>query len=225
MRAVLEASQYIDKLENRPAHGRGRVPARSTSTRRRKSSSAACSGEYDYGDGRKEKDPNYMTFFDRNTNFPWKSHGVWWLTQFRRWGMVKEAPDYKGLVDRVHRPDIFREVAKEMGIEVPEEDMKKETFFDGVEFDPAEPEEYAKKFRRPQSWRRGRAMTDEVDLATLVLPLLGYRRRAAHVDDAQPDRGAGSAVAAENLGGEQAVHPGSVFQGRRDEPGIGRFAF
>ena len=36
-------------------------------------------GDYDYGDGRKEKDPNYMTFFVRNTNFPWKSFGVWWL--------------------------------------------------------------------------------------------------------------------------------------------------
>jgi nitrate/nitrite transport system substrate-binding protein len=103
-------------------------------------------GDYDYGDGRKEKDKYYMTFYDRYTNFPQKSHGVWWLTQFRRWGMVKEAPDYKGIVDRVHRVDIYREVAKEMGIEAPREDMKKETLFDGVTFDPAKPEEYAKSF-------------------------------------------------------------------------------
>ena len=60
--------------------------------------------------------------------------------------MVKETPDYKGLVDRVHRPDIYREVAKEMSIEVPREDMKKETLFDGVPFDPAEPEKYVKAF-------------------------------------------------------------------------------
>jgi nitrate/nitrite transport system substrate-binding protein len=33
-----------------------------------------------------------------------------------------------------------------MGIEAPREDMKKETFFDGVTFDPAKPEEYAKAF-------------------------------------------------------------------------------
>jgi nitrate/nitrite transport system substrate-binding protein len=103
-------------------------------------------GDYDYGDGRKEKDKYYMTFYDRDTNFPQKSHGVWWLTQFRRWGMVKEAPDYKGIVDRVHRPDIYREVAKDMGLEVPREDTKKETFFDAVAFDPAKPEEYAKGF-------------------------------------------------------------------------------
>ena len=87
-----------------------------------------------------------MTFFVRNTNFPWKSHGVWWLSQFRRWGMVKEAPDYKGLVNQVLRPELQREVAKELGIAMPKEDMKKETLFDGVEFDPSKPEEYAKKF-------------------------------------------------------------------------------
>jgi nitrate/nitrite transport system substrate-binding protein len=60
--------------------------------------------------------------------------------------MVKEAPDYKGLVNTVLRPDVLREVSKEMGISMPKEDMKKETFFDGVEFDPSKPEAYAKKF-------------------------------------------------------------------------------
>ena len=60
--------------------------------------------------------------------------------------MAKEELDYTGLVNRVHRPDIFREVAKEMGLETPVEDMKKETLFDGVEFDPAQPEQYARMF-------------------------------------------------------------------------------
>ena len=145
MRAVLEASQWNDKLENRTrmAEVVGQpqyVNAAKEIILRR------MLGDYDYGDGRREKDKYYMTFFDRQTNFPLKSHGTWWLTQFRRWGMVKEPPDYKGLVDRVHRPDIFREVAKQMGVETPREDTKKETLFDGVTFDPAEPEKYAKGF-------------------------------------------------------------------------------
>ncbi len=33
-----------------------------------------------------------------------------------------------------------------MGVAVPKEDMKKETLFDKVEFDPSNPEEYVKKF-------------------------------------------------------------------------------
>jgi nitrate/nitrite transport system substrate-binding protein len=146
MRAVLEASQWNDKLENRPrmAEVIGQPQyvnaARDTILGR-------MLGDYDYGDGRKEKDRFAMTFFDRQTNFPMKSHGTWWLTQFRRWGMVKEAPDYKGLVERVHRPDIFREVAKQMGVETPRAEAQKETFFDGGVFDPAaDPEKYATGF-------------------------------------------------------------------------------
>ena len=145
MRAVLEASQWNDKLENRTRMA-DVVGQPQYVNAAKEIILGRMVGDYDYGDGRKEKDKYYMTFYDRYTNFPQKSHGVWWLSQFRRWGMVKEAPDYKGIVDRVHRPDIYREVAREMGIEAPREDMKKETLFDGVTFDPAKPEEYAKAF-------------------------------------------------------------------------------
>ena len=61
--------------------------------------------------------------------------------------MVKGAPDYTGITNKVLRPDIYREVAKEMSITVPKEDMKKETLFDKIEFDPTKPEEYVKKFQ------------------------------------------------------------------------------
>ncbi|HEX9747377.1 MAG TPA: CmpA/NrtA family ABC transporter substrate-binding protein [Methylomirabilota bacterium] len=145
LRAMLEAGQWADKLENRPRLAEVVSRPQYINTPKEVILGRLL-GEYDYGDGRKEKDKYYMTFFDRQTNFPLKSHGVWWVSQFRRWGMVKEAPDYKGIVDRVHRPDIYREVAKEMGLETPREDMKKETLFDGVPFDPADPEKYAKSF-------------------------------------------------------------------------------
>jgi nitrate/nitrite transport system substrate-binding protein len=145
MRAVIEASQWIDKLENR-ARMAEVVSQPQYINCPKEIIYGRLLGEYDYGDGRKEKDKYYMTFFDRHTNFPQRSHGVWWLSQFRRWGMVKEPPDYKGLVERVHRSDIFREVAQEMGVETPREDMKKETLFDGVTFDPADPEKYARSF-------------------------------------------------------------------------------
>ena len=145
MRAVIEAGQWNDKLENRPKMAEVVAQPQYINTTKEVILGRML-GDYDYGDGRKEKDKYYMTFFDRYTTFPLKSHGVWWLSQFRRWGMVKEAPDYKGIVDRVHRPDLYREVAKEMGLEAPREDTKKETFWDGVTFDPADPEKYAKGF-------------------------------------------------------------------------------
>jgi len=145
LRAMTESSQFVDKVENR-AQVVEVVSRPQYINTPKEVILGRMLGEYDYGDGSQAKDPNYMIFHDRQTNFPWKSHGVWWLTQFRRWGMVKGTPDYTGIVNKVHRPEIYREVAKEMGIAVPKEDMKKETLFDKVEFDPSKPEAYVKKF-------------------------------------------------------------------------------
>jgi nitrate/nitrite transport system substrate-binding protein len=102
-------------------------------------------GKYDYGDGKVEQDPNYIIFSQRECNFPQKTFGLWWLTQFRRWGMVKAAPDYQGIVKRVVRQDIFLEAMKEMNVAGKFQDMQKQTLMDGV-FDPAEPEKYALSF-------------------------------------------------------------------------------
>src|SRR5213593_2817507 len=50
-------------------------------------------GRYEYGDGRKEQDKYYMIFSNRDCNYPQRAFGLWWISQFRRWGMVKETPD------------------------------------------------------------------------------------------------------------------------------------
>ncbi|HUQ68824.1 MAG TPA: CmpA/NrtA family ABC transporter substrate-binding protein [Planctomycetaceae bacterium] len=103
-------------------------------------------GHYDYGDGRKIEDPNYMIFSQRNCNYPQAKYGVWWLSQFRRWGMVEGAPDYEGIVKKVLRADLYEEAMKEIGYAHGGPNNEPETLFDGVQFDPAKPEEYAASF-------------------------------------------------------------------------------
>jgi nitrate/nitrite transport system substrate-binding protein len=102
-------------------------------------------GNYDYGDGRKEQDKFYMVFSDRDCNYPHAAFGMWWLSQFRRWGMVKEPPDYRGMAKRVLRSDIYVEAMKEMGMTPKVVEMQKATLFDGV-FDASDPEKYARSF-------------------------------------------------------------------------------
>jgi nitrate/nitrite transport system substrate-binding protein len=102
-------------------------------------------GKYDYGDGRVEQDPSYMIYSDRQTNYPHQIYGRWWLTQFRRWGMVKTAPDYVGVPQRVLRADIYLQAMKELGITVMVQEQQKVQLFDGV-FDGTDPEKYAKSF-------------------------------------------------------------------------------
>ena len=102
-------------------------------------------GKYNYGDGRTEQDPNYMIFSSRNCNYPHRIYATWWLTQFRRWGMVKEAPDYAGVSKRVLRSDIYLEAMKELGVKVNVAEEQKITLFDGT-FDGKDPDKYARSF-------------------------------------------------------------------------------
>src|SRR5947208_4949611 len=103
-------------------------------------------GDYDFGDGRKKKDANYMIFHERNCNYPQPKYAMWWLTQFRRWGMVDRAPDYTGVAKQVMRPDLYEEAMKEIGYAHGGQNNEPETLFDGATFDPVKPEEYAKSF-------------------------------------------------------------------------------
>jgi nitrate/nitrite transport system substrate-binding protein len=104
-------------------------------------------GKMDYGDGRTMQDEFYMHFSKRNCNYPQPAYAKWWLTQFRRWGMVSGAPDYEGVTSKVMRGDIYTEAMKEIGVTDRTQDDSGWEMFDGVKFDPAgNLEAYAKGF-------------------------------------------------------------------------------
>ena len=144
--AVIEAAQYIDNMENRTKVAE--VIARKEYVNAPFDVVLGrMQGKYVYGDGKSEQDPNYMKFYRNGEGtFPWKSHGLWFLTQHRRWGFIQQPIDYKKVVDAVNRTDLYREAAKALGVPVPAEEYKKEMLFDGIEFDPGDPEGYVKKF-------------------------------------------------------------------------------
>jgi nitrate/nitrite transport system substrate-binding protein len=101
-------------------------------------------GETDYGDGRKKKG-EFMKFWRDHASFPFKSHDKWFLAETRRWGFLPKGVDYDKVVDAVNRSDLWREAAKEIGQSamIPKSDSRGvETFFDGVKFDPENPEAY-----------------------------------------------------------------------------------
>jgi nitrate/nitrite transport system substrate-binding protein len=144
LKALHLASVDLDRMENRPKFAE--VIARPSYINCPPATIIErLLGKYEYGDGRVEQDPNYMVFSNRNTNYPHQIYGKWWLTQLRRWGMTKGAPDYTGVAKRVIRPDIYREAMKELNVPVNVTEEQKITLFDGV-FDGSDPEKYAKSF-------------------------------------------------------------------------------
>jgi nitrate/nitrite transport system substrate-binding protein len=145
LKALHEASVWLDKLENRPEQAE--IVSRPTYINCPKEIILGrLQGHYDFGDGRKKEDPNYMIFSQRNCNYPQPKYAVWWLTQFRRWGMVQGTPDYAGVAKQVMRSDIYEAAMKEIGYKHGGLDNKPEKLFDGALFDPARPEVYAKEF-------------------------------------------------------------------------------
>ncbi len=104
-------------------------------------------GNIDFGNGRKvENSPVAMKFWADNASYPYKSHDTWFVTEDIRWGYIPADTDIKALVDKVNREDIWREAATALNVpadQIPTSTSRGvETFFDGVTFDPENPQAY-----------------------------------------------------------------------------------
>jgi nitrate/nitrite transport system substrate-binding protein len=145
LKALHEASVWLDDMANRPEQAE--IVSQATYINcPPELILGRLQGHYDYGDGRVIEDPNYMTFSVRNCNYPQPKYAKWFLSQFRRWGMVEGAPDYEGIAKQVMRTDLYEEAMKEIGYQHGGLNNDPETLFDGKVFDPAKPEEYATSF-------------------------------------------------------------------------------
>ncbi len=145
LKALHEASVWLDKMENRTEQAQ--IVSKATYINcPPEIILGRLKGEYDFGDGRTKQDSHYMIFSDRNCNYPQTKYATWFLTQYRRWGMVDASVDYKGIASKVMRGDIYEEAMKEIGATHGGPNSDPETLFDGIAFDPAKPEEYAKSF-------------------------------------------------------------------------------
>ncbi len=145
--AVLEASKYIDTMSNRASvseiiGGKSYVNAPPPVILCR------MLGKYENGLGKTWNDPDYMKFhMDGEVNYPFLSHGIWFLTQHKRWGLLKDDVDYLAVAKQVNQTELYTDVAKTLGIPVPKSPMKTEKLFDGTVFDPSKPAEYAAGFK------------------------------------------------------------------------------
>jgi len=105
-------------------------------------------GRYQNGLGKTWDDKHYMKFFsDGAVNFPYLSDGMWFLTQHKRWGLIKEHPDYLGVARQINQIDLYRSAASALGISVPKEPMRTSRLMDGVVWDGKDPAKYADSFK------------------------------------------------------------------------------
>jgi len=105
-------------------------------------------GRYVNGLGRSWDDPNHMKFYaDGAVNFPYLSDGMWFLTQHKRWGLLKEHPDYLKVATEINRIDVYRQAAAATGTAVPASPLRTSKLIDGVVWDGKDPKRYADAFK------------------------------------------------------------------------------
>jgi nitrate/nitrite transport system substrate-binding protein len=71
---------------------------------------------------------------------------MWFLTQHKRWGLLRDHPDYLGVARQVNQVELYREAATLAGVAVPSEPMRRSTMMDGTTWDGREAARYADSF-------------------------------------------------------------------------------
>ena len=105
-------------------------------------------GRYSNGLGKTWDDKNAMKFFnDGNVTFPYLSDAMWFMTQHKRWGLIKDDPDYLAVAKQVNRIDIYKQAATAAGVALPKSDMRSHKLIDGVVWDGKDPKKYAASFK------------------------------------------------------------------------------
>ncbi len=137
MKAIIEACKWLDNMGNRKKAAGWltkpyyvNAPLAAIESRLLGSSDLGCEL------GVQKYKTDYMTFYNNGiVNTPHKSHAMWFLAQYVRFGYLKVAPNYAVIAEKLILDDLWSEVAKEMNVPV-QPDMKPfKTTFD-VNFDP-----------------------------------------------------------------------------------------
>ena len=105
-------------------------------------------GRYQNGLGKTWDDKNHMKFYaDGNATFPYLSDGMWFLTQHKRWGLLKDHPDYLNVAKQINHIDIYKQAATASNTPVPKDAMRTSKFMDGMVWDGKDPKKYADNFK------------------------------------------------------------------------------
>mgnify|MGYP003133716939 FL=1 len=145
--AILEASRFIDESqENRRSTaqliaGSDYVNAPVASIESR------FLGQYEDGLGHAWLDKHPLRFFGNGeVNMPYHSDGLWFMTQLRRWGLLREDPDYLAVAQSVQQTSLYRDAASALNIAVPDSPMRSAMLMDGSRWDGSDPAGYARSF-------------------------------------------------------------------------------
>lgn len=150
LKAVMEAQQWCDNFDNRKEMA-SILAKREYFGVPENVLLDPLMGKYNMGERTiddRQKAVLYWKDSKGSVSYPYKSHDLWFLTESYRWKFLDKAQydTLKASIDKVNREDIWKQAAQELGVaasDIPTSTSRGvEEFFDGVKFDPANPEAY-----------------------------------------------------------------------------------
>ena len=140
LRAILDATAYASKAENRKEIAEAIAPANYLNAPVTVLEQVL-TGTYADGLGGVKKDPARITF----DPFPYESFAVWMMTQMKRWGQIKGDVDYAGVAKQIFLATDAAKAMKDVGLAAPTASSKTFAVM-GKTFDPTKPDDYVKSF-------------------------------------------------------------------------------
>jgi len=145
--AILEASKFIDSSAKSRHDTATVVSAPSFVNTDMNIIQDRMMGRYTNGIGKTWDDPNAMKFYNEGkANFPYLSDAMWFLTQHKRWGLLKEHPNYLEVAKKVNNIELYKQAATAAGVPIPKSDMRSSKLFDGKVWNGQDPKAYADSF-------------------------------------------------------------------------------
>ena len=148
MMAMLEASQYIDEMKNRSEVAKT-IGTKAYVGAEPQVIEPRLMGKYDLGGTNGVRQMPLTMQFHRGgeVNFPRHGHAIWFMTQYERFGKAKLPEDAMKIAEDVIMQDLYKEVAAEMKIPLPDDDMTPFAVkVDKSTFDPAKPQDALKTY-------------------------------------------------------------------------------
>ncbi|MDL5033521.1 CmpA/NrtA family ABC transporter substrate-binding protein [Pelomonas sp. APW6] len=146
--AVLEASRWIDAGLQNKLKMADTIADKSYVNTSVDAINQRILGRYQNGLGKTWDDPKHMKFFDDGAvNFPYLSDGMWFLTQHKRWGLIKDHPDYLAVAKQINQVELYREAASQLKVSVPKDPMRSSKLIDGTVWEGKDPARYADGFK------------------------------------------------------------------------------
>ena len=145
--AILDASKWIDASLSNKTKMAETIAAKSYVNTSVDVINQRILGRYQNGLGRTWDDPNCMKFYnDGLVTYPFLSDGMWFMTQHKRWGLLKGEPDYLGTATSVNQIKLYAQAAGMAKVSVPKSPMRTVKMIDGTVWDGKNPQAYAAAF-------------------------------------------------------------------------------